>query len=318
MLAYYVAAISRSWIAGWDWATGQGIILTWSLAGAVLVLSVCFAAVKAIRKHHSWRDAFNDARRAVQDFLLAMVVSSILVLVSLFVVFFVKDAPTQMALAKQAIELVKTESEQRTDKLTSENAKIVDRLKAEIAALQNGRLFLQCDWSVMPTVMPPSGEIFVFEPHSPDLPEGLKYSAALGKQFAPPGSAISWTSNDNKIPAFGNKCQVFDYGSGPVFDVNLVFNVSARKVNVNEGGGKSSGDVIQSGQWIVPIPKIDEGASNPFVFYFFNRFWSSFVQIDQPPLASIIRNNNAPRQSIEVVSAAHNQPIWLNPGDLSP
>ncbi|MGA2313747.1 MAG: hypothetical protein ABSF87_15475, partial [Xanthobacteraceae bacterium] len=61
-----------------------------------------------------------------------------------------------------------------------------------------------------------------------------------------------------------------------------------------------------------------EGAGNPFVFYFFNRFWPFFVQIDLPPSASFIRSNNAPRQSIEVLSAAHNQPIWLNPGDLSP
>jgi|GEM_PF-4999883 hypothetical protein len=196
--------------------------------------------------------------------------------------------------------------------------KIEVKLGISKGQTEEPKLFLQCDWVVMPKVMPPSGEIFVFEPHSTNLSQGIMYGAALGKQFAPPGSPISWNLKDSERPAFGNKCQLFDYGSGPVFDVNLVFDVSTRKVIVNEGGGKQSGDKIQSGQWIVAIPKIDEGAGNPFVFYFFNRFWPFFVQIDLPPSASFIRSNNAPRQSIEVLSAAHNQPIWLNPGDLSP
>ena len=54
-------------------------------------------------------------------------------------------------------------------------------------------------------------------------------------------------------------------------------------------------------------------AGNPFSFLHVSR-----PEIDLPPSASFIRSNNAPRQSIEVLSAAHNQPIWLNPGDLSP
>jgi hypothetical protein len=195
----------------------------------------------------------------------------------------------------------------------------VEKIEAKLGIMkvaEETKLFIQCDWAVMPKAMPPSGEIFVFEPHSINLSQGLMYGASLGKHFAPAGSQVTW--KDNEGPAFGNKCEVFDYGSGPVFDVNLTFDVSTRKVIVNEGGGKSSGDKIQSGQWIVPIPKIDEGANNPFVFYFFNRFWPLFVQIDLPPSASSIKSNNAPRQSIEVVSAAHNQPIFLNPGDLKP
>jgi hypothetical protein len=185
-------------------------------------------------------------------------------------------------------------------------------------AAEETKLYLQCDWAVMPKVMPPSGEIFVFEPHSTNLSQGLMYGTGLGKQFAPAGSPISWTLKDNEAPAFGNKYQLFDYGDGPVFDVNLVFHISTRKVVPNKSGGKSSGDKIESGEWIVPIPKVDQGANNPFVFYFFNRFWPVFIEIDMPPSASFIKSSNAPRQPIDVISATHTQPIVLNFGDLSP
>jgi len=126
MLAYYQEAVSRSWVGAWEWATGQGIYLTWLLGFCVLTCAVVFAVFRAIRKHHSWRNAMNDARKAVQDFFLAMVVSSIVVLTILFMGFFVRDAPVQIALAKDAIRSLKTD-----------NAKAIEQLNATIADLQS-------------------------------------------------------------------------------------------------------------------------------------------------------------------------------------
>jgi hypothetical protein len=137
MLAYYAGAFSRSWMAAWEWATGQGIFLTWLLGFGVLICAIGFAMFRAIGKHHSWNDAINDARKAVQDFFLAMVVASIFVLALLFVVFFVKDAPRQIALAENTIKSLKTENAQTIEQLKKENAKTVDQLKADIANLQS-------------------------------------------------------------------------------------------------------------------------------------------------------------------------------------
>jgi hypothetical protein len=124
-------------MAAWEWATGQGIFLTWLLGFGVLICAIGFAMFRAIGKHHSWNDAINDARKAVQDFFLAMVVASIFVLALLFVVFFVKDAPRQIALAENTIKSLKTENAQTIEQLKKENAKTVDQLKADIANLQS-------------------------------------------------------------------------------------------------------------------------------------------------------------------------------------
>ena len=126
MFEYYQGAVSRSWMASWEWVTAQGIYLTWLLGSGVLICAVSFAIFRAIKKHHSWGNAMNDARKAVQDFFLAMVVSSILILAILFAVFFVKDAPIQAELTKSKIET-----------LNAENAKSTDQLKATIADLQS-------------------------------------------------------------------------------------------------------------------------------------------------------------------------------------
>jgi hypothetical protein len=141
---------------------------------------------------------------------------------------------------------------------------------------------------------------------------------ALGKQFGPPGSELTWNLKNASLPAFGSKCGLFNYGNAPVFDVRLTFDISIKNVVVNDGGGKSSGDILQSGQWVAVIPKLDQGTNSPFEFYFFNRFSPYFIMIDQTPTATFIRSSNSVPQTLKVISAAHNQPIFLNPADVGP
>jgi hypothetical protein len=179
----------------------------------------------------------------------------------------------------------------------------------------DAKLYFQCDWTAMPKVMPLSGEIFVFEPLTPNpMPELI--GANLGRLFAPVGSDVTWSTKDKPTPDYGHKCQLFNYGSGPVFDVALAFDVVVRQDIANDSG-HIGGEIVQSGQWTVPIPKVDQGVSNPFVFYFFNPLWRYFIQIDPTPSATFIRSNEAERQTIKVISSTH-QPIFLNPADPSP
>jgi hypothetical protein len=137
MLSYYEHAVARSWTAAWEWATGQGIILTWLLAGGVVVAAIVFAALRAISKHHSWRDALNDAKKAVLDFFLAAVASSFLVLAFLFAVFFVRDAPKQAVIAENTISSLKVDNARTIAGLKEENGRTVAQLKSEMANLQS-------------------------------------------------------------------------------------------------------------------------------------------------------------------------------------
>jgi hypothetical protein len=108
------------------------------------------------------------------------------------------------------------------------------------------------------------------------------------------------------------------YRIDTLFDVSLSFKVFTRSVVKNDGGAQQTGDRMQSGQWIASAPKIDEGSADPFVFYFFNRFRPYFIEIELPPTATSIRSSSGDPRPVEVISAAHGQPIFLNPADITP
>jgi hypothetical protein len=76
----YQGAIGRSWFSAWDWATGQGIFLTWAFAVGVVVCAVLYAVFRAHRKHHSWGDAMSDAKEAIRDFVLAAIGATVFLL----------------------------------------------------------------------------------------------------------------------------------------------------------------------------------------------------------------------------------------------
>ncbi len=189
-------------------------------------------------------------------------------------------------------------------------AKLVTR---EITTVEDSKLFLQCDWTPMPKNLPASGEIFVLESISPDPMNDLG-GGGLSKQFGPPNNPLIWSPVEKKIGDFGYKCQLFDYGSGPIFDVRLIFDVLVKKAVKNDGGA-TSGDIIKTTQWGAYIPKVDQGPEKPFVFYLFNRFWPNFVQINMPPKATYIKDSKSDRASIDVLGNSYGQPIFLNPQD---
>ena len=180
------------------------------------------------------------------------------------------------------------------------------------------RLYFQCEASLMPRTFPSSGEIWVYQPLGANALEALTTfgGATLGKVFGQPQGEVKWLNDPAKI-ATGQKCQLFNYGNGPLFDVMITFDVVLREVvKHTDGGGSNSGAILQSGKWNLDVPKIDEGRSNPFEFYFFNRMWPYFIQIGSSPTATSIKSNDAARQSVKLISSAHNQPIWINPGSI--
>jgi hypothetical protein len=180
--------------------------------------------------------------------------------------------------------------------------------------ITEAELYFGCDWTPMPKTMPASGEIYVYEPHALDALTTLKTfgGASLGRQFGPPGAELKWSADD-KLAA-GEKCQLFNYGTGPIFNVLLTFDVALRNVINNGGGAINTSDLVESGQWQLPISKIDEGRSNPFEFYFLNRAWPYFIQISPTPSVSFLKNNGGQRLSAVVISAERNNLIFLNPG----
>jgi hypothetical protein len=101
--SYYGAAIPRAFWAGWDWAFGQGLLLTILLGIGALFCTILYALIRAIRRSHSWQAALSHVGQALGDFLIAGVGAVAIVLLCLFGWFFVHDAPKQIAQREQRI-----------------------------------------------------------------------------------------------------------------------------------------------------------------------------------------------------------------------
>jgi hypothetical protein len=95
-------------------------LLTWFLAIGLPIVSVVIAVVRASIKYHSWLEAKRHIGNTLSEFVGTVILSSVIALVLLFAVFFVRDAPDQIAAATKAI-----------DDLKSEDAKVVAELKAK-------------------------------------------------------------------------------------------------------------------------------------------------------------------------------------------
>jgi hypothetical protein len=111
--SYYAEAIPRAFLAGWDWMLSEGILLTLLLAFALLVWAIGFASFRAFGRRHSWADAMTEVRKAARDFGIAGIAATGLALAILFVVFFVRDAPTQLLKASDEIQTLKRELSQK-------------------------------------------------------------------------------------------------------------------------------------------------------------------------------------------------------------
>jgi hypothetical protein len=97
--SYYGEALPRAFWAGWNWAFGQGLLLTILLGISALV----YAMIRAFRRSHSWQAAGSHISQALLDFLIAGIGAGSIVSIILFAWFFVQDAPKQIAIRDQRI-----------------------------------------------------------------------------------------------------------------------------------------------------------------------------------------------------------------------
>src|SRR2546421_10683789 len=97
--SYYPAAFVRAFWSAWDWAVGQGLYLSILLAVCALI----FTIARAMGRSRSWADAKGDVVHALADFISAGVAATCIGLFILFVIFLMRDPPTQLQKAREEI-----------------------------------------------------------------------------------------------------------------------------------------------------------------------------------------------------------------------
>jgi hypothetical protein len=285
IIEYYKGAFSRSWAAAFDWATGQGIALTWAMAISTFVCALAVTAVRARLRHHSWDDAVRGAKGAVRDLLLYCFGASLFLLFCLFAIFFVRDAPEQFASVQQLIE----------------------RLRAQVKIQSAKGLFIECHTSALPATLPSSGRIhtvLIWGNGSPDQ------VITMVETFGQPNNPTAWPAHITPLNAA--QCVVTKYSDNILININLRPRLNFAKMVRRSDGAMEGRGVDQTKDSKVYIPKMDTAADKSFVFYLVNQT-PIFVSVEMPDTTEAQRLGVTGQASIPVAVA----PKMLNLSPLS-
>src|SRR5260221_2474441 len=150
----------------------------------------------------------------------------------------------------------------------------------EKAAQVSPTLLVQCDHSMLPNIMPASGEIFSI---SAFYHENVK-AIGLDRLNRQPGSTIDWGAGVMKFELV-YKCSVFNYSKVPVFAVTMNFHLDYHKVESTVPSARHMGAIIGSEDRGIAITRIEP--NEPFVFFIFNQS-PYFVGVTGPDSASCV------------------------------
>lgn len=149
---------------------------------------------------------------------------------------------------------------------------------------------IECQNAFLPDNIPASGRVWAGELSTdPNTPHQAGSTREL---YQKPGFPIRWFSNGKPVGIY--KCEIRNYGEAPIFNVEITFKVEFRKVvltGATTGTTKHAGEKVASGDWTMPILRIDPGKESPFSFYLYN-ISIYFVTAFPPTSVSFLSNAN--------------------------
>lgn len=139
------------------------------------------------------------------------------------------------------------------------------------------QIFVECHFGTMPKTIPTEGRIYVLTAMDLPIERG---GGGIGEFFGPPGTEWSWPTPSGSpfVPAY--RCQLTNYANAPLFNVTLELTLIFAEA-IRDKNSARSGKIVLERPWIVEIPKLDVGPSNPFSFYIYNQT-SDFLQFNFP------------------------------------
>jgi hypothetical protein len=233
-----------------------------------------------------------DVRTAVGNFFLSAITVTVVLFSILLAAFFMKDAPEQVRLAKEAVVQADHDSKVTIDKLKADIA----ILKSQIDIRNAKGLFAECHVSSLPSIMPVSGRLYVVLVWGDGSPNQI---ISMGESFGPPGNATAWPAHTT--PLNFAQCVVTNYSDDVLIDINLQPSISFSKLVRRPDGGMEGRGIDHVVYGHVRIPKLDIGVDKPFVFYFLNQA-AAFIEVKMPNSTDAQRLGNTERATIPVAS----------------
>src|SRR5262249_31723145 len=149
-----------------------------------------------------------------------------------------------------------------------------------------------------PTTMPPEGRIYLLSLWPVPQENG---GGGLAEYWGT--GDMKWPMSINGAPLNAYRCQLTNYGSVPVFNVELNLHMLFREAlrDADQPNVTRSGQVTLSRDWPVLIRKIDTGAEKPFIFYLYNVSNNFFVQISLPQSATLEQRTDGARRETHLI-----------------
>ena len=173
-----------------------------------------------------------------------------------------------------------------------------------------GALFLDCRTGLMPSVIPPTGRIYVWVTNPLPAESG---GGGLAEYFGTPGGDWKW--NNAKEPEWSYRCELSNYTQQVALNVEIAMRVAFYEpvAVADQPNAYRHGKVGVHRDWLIVIPKIDIGPQQPFVFFIWNCCVQSFVTVSAPPVATAESPGAASRRELPLRQSTGNLFNSLSP-----
>jgi pimeloyl-ACP methyl ester carboxylesterase len=157
-------------------------------------------------------------------------------------------------------------------------------------------IFMECKHSLLPTAMPSEGTVYFTVLAA--MPAEPGHSGGLLRISGPAGGRMGWAADNTQ----GYRCEVVNYGPGPVFNVAMAFRLVFREA-IRQGGDRVlSGKVTLSRDWNIGFNRVNPGGT--FVFYVYNGS-SHFVDALLPDSAILQVGGETQAQRVSITRQAN-------------
>lgn len=169
-------------------------------------------------------------------------------------------------------------------------------------------IYAQCHHEALTTTLLPQGETLKVLNLWP-IPEA-NGGGGLAEMFLTKGTEFQWPKPPDRPYLWGYRCQVFNYGDAPVFNIEVELQEVFREItrDPSQPDSMKSGEIKVARKWPIQIDKIDIGPGNPFTFYIYNMS-ETMVMVSVPDVVTLQTDGNNKTN----VPLIHSEPMQFWP-----
>lgn len=138
-------------------------------------------------------------------------------------------------------------------------------------------VLIECFVGGLPTVMPPSGRVYVLNTFPVPIENG---GSGLAEYFTvKPGGEMKWPAAKGGFPVMAYACRLTSFRNEPILQISMAVRLKFMEAVNRQGvAGVTNGPIVLDRPWAFQIAKLEPGSQNYFEFFVVNHT-NRFVEI---------------------------------------